>query len=220
MALNNNRRCATRHRQHTKVRRFLTGCLELTETMCSQSKPYPPAFYTASQHEQSRMKLCIVCIDLIPRRRWKSSIGKRSFYIPDSATAQKAAEGLITGFDPGVHVWMPTSLCDSCRRRPNSAAVSDAVDRLDSDKKTQKLAHDCNGTLCDLCRTVNSVSMPVNQSAPPKPTPEQSFRYEIVAALAEAVLLLQLGQLVPEVLYIIACFLLFCMSSDPLCVFE
>lgn len=181
-------------------------------TLCSKSKPYPAACYTASPHDQSRMKLCVICMALIPRKHWEDAVGKQKLHIPDSASLQKKVESLLPGYDAAVHSWMPTSLCRTCRRRQNSDAVAHAVERLTTDKVRQVLAVQCDGRMCDICRTVNEQSVSANRSTPPKPTKDQSFRYEIVAALMATLAALHL--VVPEpLLYLIASYLLFCTSA-------
>lgn len=151
-------------------------------------------------------------MNLITRQAWRDTVGKARLHIPDSGTLQKKVEHLLPGFDTDEHVWMPSSVCKNCRLRQKSSVVAEAVERLNTTKEKQQLARDCNGKMCDICRAVNGESVPANQFAPPQPTAEQTFRYDIVASLSTALLVLQLGTVVPEeILYIIATFLLFCM---------
>jgi len=124
---------------------------------CRTTDGYPPAFDKASKHDKSRMKLCIVCMEQIPRKTWRR---KRTFYIADSESCQKTVGKLLTGFDPTVLVWMPTSICYQCSYKPKSADVSNARKRMEADKDTRQLAQDCTGKLCDLCRLVNGESIP------------------------------------------------------------
>lgn len=181
--------------------------------MCSKGKPYPPAFYTASDHDRSRMQLCIICMALLPRKLWRDSVGVRNLHIPDSNGLRKLAEELLPGFDPATHMWMPTSFCEACRRRQRPEELTGAVERFNAAEAQQQLARDCDGTLCEICRTVTGESVPANQSAPPMPTDEDLFRAGIADALSAALfdVYREIHSVITEyLLRIIAGFVLFC----------
>lgn len=184
-------------------------------TRPTKSKPYPPTFYKSSLHEKSRISLCVICLKLIPRRKWESAVGRRVLHIPDGAGLRKKVEGLLPGYDFGGQPWMATSICDSCRRTAKPASVLKAQQRVHASKSEQQLARDCDGYLCDMCKIVRGRAVPANKSNISELSKEEEWRLETVNALSSAIEAIDSAlhkAVFRELLEFIATFLPFCKS--------